>query len=104
MKAKKIVTKPDNLLSIAYEQNIHQKRLDAIYRKNSLSSMTVNEFYLTKKMNTTTSNFSRKDYHEEVNHHLTIRHLIQRLNSPKNYVDRLKDPNDFLAYPTLFFR
>lgn len=104
MKAKKIVTKPDNLLNIAFEQNIHKKKLDAIYRKNSLTSMTVNQLYLTKKMNGSTSNLSRKDYHDEVNHHLTIKYLIQRLNSPKNYADRLKDPNDFLAYPTLFFR
>lgn len=43
-------------------------------------------------------------FNEEMNHHLTLRHLIKRLNSPKSYQDRLKDENDFLAYPALFFR
>ena len=39
-----------------------------------------------------------------MNHHLTLKHLIQRLNFPKSYYERLKDENDFIAYPSLFFR
>jgi hypothetical protein len=34
----------------------------------------------------------------------TIKHLIERLNCPKTIQDRIKDPHDFFAYPTLFFR
>ncbi len=37
-------------------------------------------------------------------HHLRLKHLINRLNSPKSYQDRLKDSNDFLVYPSMFFR
>lgn len=41
---------------------------------------------------------------DEINHIRNIKHLIERLNSPKTMRDRLKDPYDFFAYPTLFFR
>jgi len=39
-----------------------------------------------------------------MNHHLTLKHLIQRLNSPKSHLERQKDKNDFIAHPSLFFR
>jgi len=51
-----------------------------------------------------TNKISKKSFNEEMNHHLTLKHLIKRLNSPKSYYERLKDEHDFIAYPSLFFR
>jgi hypothetical protein len=66
--------------------------------------MTVNSRYLTLSGYGNARNISKKTLFEETNHHLRIKHLIEKLNSPKSYQDRLKDTNDFLAHPTLFFR
>lgn len=34
----------------------------------------------------------------------SIKKLFQVLNSDKKMSDRIKDPHDFIAYPSLFFR
>ena len=66
--------------------------------------MTINTRYLTMSNYRNAQTMSKKGFFEETNHHLQIKHLIEKLNSPKSYQDRLKDSHDFLAYPSLFFR
>jgi len=92
-------------IMIAQEQFRHQKRLDEIYNKGGmLSPKTLNYDYIIKSSFRSPTKMSKKAFNEELNHHLTLKHLIQRLNSPKSYYERMKDENDFIAYPSLFFR
>lgn len=105
MKKKGISENLGGKIMIAQEQYIHQKRLNEIYRKRpELSSNTVNYDYLIRFSSRNPMKMTKSAFNEEMNHHLTLKHLIQRLNSPKSYADRLKDDHDFIAHPSLFFR
>ena len=46
----------------------------------------------------------KKDIFTQVEHQRNIQHLYSFICRPKNMSDRLKDPNDFFAYPTYFRR
>lgn len=41
---------------------------------------------------------------ENYEHHKNIEHLYDFISREKSMADRIKDPHDFFAYPTYFFR
>jgi hypothetical protein len=76
--------------------------LSAIYHnKSDHGGFTINEAI---KYRPASGIYTKKQQYADQQHIKNIRRLFNNLNREKNYSDRLKDPHDFIAYPSLFFR
>ena len=97
------------------EQYNHQKRLQAIYQKNIKDPNTTGTRMALARIDRRTkegavgSNISQHKGNGESNfvkeeHLKNIKKLLTAITEEKTNQQRLKDPNDFMAYPTYFFR
>lgn len=97
------------------EQYNHQKKLQAIYQKNITDPNTTGTRIALARIDRRTkagavgrqgsqpkgngdSNFVKEE------HLKNIKKLLTAITEEKTNQQRLKDPNDFMAYPTYFFR